>query len=207
MVVHPPILIVSVNMRRRNAVSHALLNSNNKTHLMLIQEPWFDMIGMARKDNARQGTDVLGGVASPAWEIHYPGLTEGQCPKVMAYSCKQTQGGNDKVHFTVVPRLDICTRPTIQVLDLIFDKEQWRVINFYHDIQDNTSLQKLLEIDINAITPTLIIGDFNMHAHKWSPQDIPQSQWANCLQEWAAGNMLTLANSPGQITRRGVNHE
>ena len=126
MVVHPPILIASTNMHRHNAITHALLNSDSKTHLMLIQEPWFDMIGTTRKDNVQQGIDVLGGVASPAWEIHYPGHTEGQCPKVMAYSCKQTQGeSNDSAHFTVVLWLDICTHPTIQVLDLIFDKEQW----------------------------------------------------------------------------------
>ena len=64
---HPPVLIVSVNMRRRNAVTHALLNSDNKTHLMLIQEPWFDTIGTARKDNARNGADVLGGCYVHSW--------------------------------------------------------------------------------------------------------------------------------------------
>ena len=99
---HPPILIASANMRKRNAITHALLNSDNQTNLMLIQEPWFDTIGMARKDSARQGVDVLGGVASPAWEIHYPGLAENQRPKVMAYSRKQMRG-NNITHFTVVP--------------------------------------------------------------------------------------------------------
>ena len=130
---HPPIRIASANMRKRNAVTHALLNGNKKTHLILVQEPWFDTIGTARKDSARQGVDMLGGVASPAWDIHYPGHTEGQRPKVMAYSCKQVQVNNN-THFSVVPCLDVCTHPTIQVLDLIFEKEQWRVINFYHDI-------------------------------------------------------------------------
>ena len=88
---------------------------------MLVQEPWYNKIGIARKDNTQQGVDILGGVASPAWEIHYPGLTEGQYPKVMAYSHKPTQS-------------------------------------------DNTCLQELLEINIDAVIPTLIIGDFNMHA-------------------------------------------
>src|SRR6267154_1009540 len=203
---HPPILIASANMRKRNAITHALLNSDNQTNLMLIQEPWFDTIGMARKDSARQGVDVLGGVASPAWEIHYPGLAENQRPKVMAYSRKQT-GGNKITHFTVVPRLDVCIHPTIQVLDLIFDKEKWRVINFYHNIRDNTCLQKLLEIDVDAITPTLIIGDFNTHSRAWSPPDLPRSQWAGRLEEWAARNLLTLANNPGEITRKGADHE
>jgi hypothetical protein len=204
---HPPILIASANMRKRNAITHALLNSDSKTHLMLIQEPWFDTIGTARKDSAQHGIDVLGGVASPAWEIHYPGHTGGQRPKVMAYSCKPTQEGDNTTHFTVVPRLDVCAHPTIQVLDLIFEKEQWRVINFYHDIRDNTCLQKLLEIDIDAVIPTLVIGDFNTHSRAWSPPDTPRSHWAGRLEEWAAGNLLTLANNPGEITRKGAAHE
>ena len=107
----------------------------------------------------------------------------------------------------MVPRLDVCAHPTIQVLDLIFDKEQWRVINFYYDIRDNTCLQKLLEIDIDAVIPTLVIGDFNMHSRTWSPPDTPQSLWAGRLEEWAARNLLTLANNPREITRREAEHE
>jgi hypothetical protein len=78
MPVHPPILIASANMRKHNAITHALLNSDTKTYLMLIQEPWYDTIGTARKDNAGNGVDMLGGVASPAWDIHYPGHAKGQ---------------------------------------------------------------------------------------------------------------------------------
>ena len=81
------------------------------------------------------------------------------------------------------------------------------MINFYHDIRDSTSLQKLLEIDIDATTPTLVIGDFNTHAQAWSPFNTPRSQWAGHLEEWAAVNLLTLANNPGEITRKGAEYE
>ena len=77
--------IASVNMQKRNTVIHALLNSNDSAYLILIQEPWFNQIGTARKDNARQGVDILGGVASPKWELVYSGLSEEQTPKVMIY--------------------------------------------------------------------------------------------------------------------------
>jgi len=86
MAVQPSIIIVSVNMQKRNAVTHALLNSDTSTNLFLIQELWFDTIGIACKDTARQGIDVLGGVASPGWEVIYPNIPEGQRPKVMAYT-------------------------------------------------------------------------------------------------------------------------
>ena len=204
---HPPIRIASVNMRKRNAVTHALLNSAKDTNLLLIQEPWFNKIGTARQDNAKQGVDIQGGAAAPDWEIIYPGLADGQRPKVMAYARKNTAQIYDAPHFTTVPRIDICTHPTLQVLDIILDNEQWRVINFYHDIRDNTSLQALLTLDIDATIPTLVIGDFNLHSRTWSLPDTPRSPQATQLEVWAATNLLTLANNPGEVTRRGADQE
>ena len=99
MLVQPAMYIASMNMHKRNTVSHTLLNSNNKAHFIFIQEPWFDRIGTARKDNARQGVDMLGGVAAPAWGIHYLGFAEGQRPKVMTYVCKPTTHVSWNAHF------------------------------------------------------------------------------------------------------------
>jgi Endonuclease-reverse transcriptase len=122
----------------------------------------------------------------------------------MAYTRKHTPNNRSSPPFTAITRHDICSHPTVQVLDIILDKEKWRVINYYHDVKDNTSLQALLNLDIEAITPTLIIGDFNTHAHNWSPPNVLQSHWSNRLEEWAVTNLLTLANNVGEITRRGV---
>jgi hypothetical protein len=157
--------IASVNMRKSNATTHAFLNSshNANINLILIQEPWYNAIGTARKDNARQGVDVLGGAASPAWEILDIGLTNGKRPKVMAYARKHPHD-NNAPKFSVVPRLDVANHCCLQVLDIVFGNEQWRIINFYHDVQDKTSLTALLALDIDAITPTLVIGDFNTHS-------------------------------------------
>jgi hypothetical protein len=90
MVVHPPIHIVSANMHKHNAAMHALLNSITNTHLILLQEPWFNQIGTARKDEACEEVDVLGGAAAPAWDIIYPSFGKDKPPKVMAYARKQT---------------------------------------------------------------------------------------------------------------------
>ncbi len=99
---YPPLLIASVNMHRCNAATHSLLNTTNDTHLLLIQEPWYDTIGTARKDIARQGIDVQGGVASPKWEILYPGCQEGKRPKVMAYAHKRSHCDPTIPPFTIV---------------------------------------------------------------------------------------------------------
>jgi hypothetical protein len=85
-----PINITSVNMCICNAVMHALLHSSPTDHIILVQEPWFNRIGTARKDTAKDGVNVLGGVASPGWEPHYPAVPEGGCAKVMAYTCKRS---------------------------------------------------------------------------------------------------------------------
>ena len=82
--------------------THVLLNSAENTHLILIQEPWYDKVGMARKDDARKGVDALGSVASPAWDLHYPTIPGGSKAKVMAYSRKQAQEDtNTPLFFTV----------------------------------------------------------------------------------------------------------
>ena len=204
---HPRIHIASANMRKRNLATHILLNDDTNTHLFLIQEPWFNKIGTARKDDTHDGIDVRGGVACPAFEILYPGLTEGQQPKVMAYARKPAQNGRNTTPFTVVPRIDICAHPSIQILDLVFDNQQWRVINFYHDIRDNTCIQAFLALDIDATTPALVIGDFNAHSPSWSPPNVSQCRFADRIEQWAARNLLTLANNPGEITRKGAAHE
>jgi hypothetical protein len=81
------------------------------------------------------------------------------------------------------------------------------VINFYHDIQDTSSLDTLLGFDIDATTPTLVIGDFNAHFQAWSPPGVPRSSGVTRIEEWAAMNLLTLANTPGEVTQKGANHE
>ena len=73
-----PFMIMSVNMHKHNAVTHALLNFVSHAHLILLQEPWFNKIPTARHDNTRKGIDILGGVAAPTWDPFYPTLKPDQ---------------------------------------------------------------------------------------------------------------------------------
>jgi len=164
--------LAAVNMRKRNAITHVLLNTSTNIHILLIQEPWYDTIGTARKDSERQGIDMLGGVAAPGWEIHYPGTDNTQRPKTMVYT-RKTEHGKDQPQFTALMCKDICTHPCVQILDMWIKGEQWGVVNFYHDIRDNTSLSTLTGLDIDATIPTIILGNFNMHSHMWSLQGTP----------------------------------
>ena len=203
-----PINIASVNMRRRNAVTHALLHSSPVDQVILIQEPWYSQIGTTRKDDARDGAAVLGGVNSPGWELHYPATTENKQAKVMAYTRKRSWEGVDSpAFFTATSRLDLCAHPCVMILDLTFDETTWRIINFYNDVNDRSALEALLTLDLDPIIPTLVTGDFNTHSRTWSPDGISPSPRAERVEEWAVGNLLLLANEPGMITRRGASHE
>jgi hypothetical protein len=51
------------------------------------------------------------------------------------------------------------------------------------------------------------MGDFNTHSRSWSPDNVNPSYWTWRLEEWAVSNLLTLANNPGTITRRGADNE
>ena len=99
----PQYTISSVNMQKHNAVTHALLNFASHAHLVLIQEPWFDKIGTTRQDDAHEGIDTLGGIASPAWDLFYPTMKPGQRPKVMAYAQKIDTTTNKPPPFIIAP--------------------------------------------------------------------------------------------------------
>jgi hypothetical protein len=200
--------IAAVNMRRRNAVTHALLHSSPIDQVILVQEPWYDQIGTKRNDDARDGLAVCGGVNSPGWELHYPAITENKKAKVLAYTRKRSWESVDSpAIFTATSRLDLCAHHCVMILDLTFDETTWRLINFYNDIKDNSALETLLGLDLDPTIPTLVTGDFNTHSRTWSPDGIKPSPWAERLEEWAVGNLLMLANELGMITRRGADHE
>jgi hypothetical protein len=102
--------ISSVNMRKHNVVTHVLLNHTSHSHLILLQEPWYDRIGTTRQDDAHEGVDIYSGVASPAWDIHYPNSKPGQHPKVMAYTHKTiSPSSNELVPFSVISCLESWT--------------------------------------------------------------------------------------------------
>jgi hypothetical protein len=104
---------LSVNMRRRNAAMHSLLETNTEDDVLFVQEPWFDRIGVERSDNAREGVDVHGGANHPDWELFYPYFTNDKRAKVMTYKRKQV--ANHITPLKVVPRLDLAKHPTILV--------------------------------------------------------------------------------------------
>ena len=196
--------ILSVNMRRCNAAMHALLNTNASDFLLAVQEPWFDKIGINRKDNKREGVDILGGAKHPNWDIHYPYTTNQQRAKVITYTRRFTNTrGSRRNPVKVVIRNDLARHPTILITDLHAGPHTLQVINFYHDVADNSSLDTLTSIDLDSTVPTLLCGDFNLHSPSWSPEGLDRSPKASQFEKWAAGQTFELQTSRGTITRQG----
>lgn len=200
--------IAAVNMWRCNAATHALLATNDKDDIILVQEPWWGRIGTKRSDDEPEGKEVLGGAAHPKWELHYPYYTNNTRAKVMAYARIHSRDNSfQKNPLLVVDQTDLVSHPCVQVLDVRAGKERWRIINVYNDTDDPEVLNVLMKLDLQATIPTLVVGDFNLHSLTWSPPGINPSPRAHRLEEWAAGNTLELLTAPGIPTRRGEGNQ
>ena len=196
--------ILSVNMRRRNAMMHTLLATNETDDIICVQEPWLGPIGVARARQEREGVDVLGGAAHPNWDIHYPYFTADKRAKVMVYTRKFVCGQKRrKLGWCLVVRHDIGCHPSLLILDLHEGDTCLCVVNFYHDIEDPSSLTALINLDLDPAVPTLLLGDFNLHSLSWSPAGLMRSAWAPAFETWALVQTFELQTPPSQITRRG----
>jgi endonuclease/exonuclease/phosphatase family metal-dependent hydrolase len=196
---------LSVNMRRRNAAMHSLLETNTLDDVLFVQEPWFSRIGVERSDKEREGIDVLGGAKHPDWDLFYPQYDTNKRAKVMTYRRKQVNNRLSPIQ--IIPRLDLAKHPTILITDIRVHKDTLRVINFYNDMDDPSSINTLLQLDLDPTVPTMLVGDFNLHSRTWSPQNWERSTKSPALEQWAAAQTFSLHTQPGDITRQGLESE
>jgi hypothetical protein len=194
----------SVNMRRRNAAMHTLLNDNGEEDVLFVQEPWFNPVGTARCDTMYQGKDVLGGAVHPKWRLAYPSFTNGQRAKVMTYVRIHDRSLIfRKNHCQMIIRNDLASHPCILITDFHVGTYYWHILNFYNDVADPSALNTLLDLDLDTTIPTLVIGDFNLHSSSWSPTGWATSNGAHRLEEWMATQTFALLNKPRIPTHMG----
>jgi hypothetical protein len=194
----------SVNMRRRNAAMHVLLNDNGEDNILFVQEPWFNPVGTVHCDMMIQGKDVLGGAANPKWLLAYPSFTNGQRAKVMTYMRIHDRSHTfHKNHCQMIVCNDLASHSCLLITDIRVGTYYWRVLNFYNDVEDSLALNALLSLDLDATIPTLIIGDFNLHSSTWSPVGWATSNSAHRLEEWMAGQTFKLLSKPRIPTHMG----
>ena|SRR6266850_6740022 len=109
------IKLLWVNAQCSNYRLHAILNSNKKADILLIQEPWFGTINTNCSDTDLEGIPVLGMVANPLWEIIYPQSQPGQRCKVVAYQRIAS------THFSVTNQIDLSSNYHMLTLNVHTD--------------------------------------------------------------------------------------
>jgi Endonuclease-reverse transcriptase len=177
--------------------THSLLNTNSDTDIILIQEPWYGKIGTACSNTNPEGVEVLGGVANPMWDCLYPKVMWDEHCKVMAYRRISSS------HFNITNKFNLASNHHLMMLDVHLGSSSFCILNIYHDTDHPHSLRNITDLDLDPVIPTIVGGDFNMHAHAWFPAGIRPSPWALELEEWALSQSLSLVNQPGVPTRCG----
>jgi len=92
-----------------------------------------------------------------------------------------------------------------QVIEVIVSGTVFLLVNIYHSVRDyKPTLSHILPHPLDPATPTLVVGDFNMHSSTWSLPGAMVSSWATPLKEWFEESDLLLANPTGMATRKGT---
>ncbi|KAH9011403.1 hypothetical protein EDB85DRAFT_2228842 [Lactarius pseudohatsudake] len=187
--------IASVNMGRRNAAMATLLETNYKDDLLCVSEPWFGRIGTTRHDQATWGKEALGGANNSKWHLLYPYYTNEKRAKVMMYARKHDLAHPGRPNgLEIVTRNDLGAHPCLLIADIKAGSERWRVVLFYNDVEDPSAMTTLRNLtSLWDGTPTLVVGDFNLHSRTWSPPGWLPSTRVDLFETWMAEQTLHVA--------------
>jgi hypothetical protein len=61
-----------VNMHQSNAWTHSMLENGSEFEIILIQEPWFDIVATLCSDTDPTGVSQLGVTIHSQWDAHLP---------------------------------------------------------------------------------------------------------------------------------------
>jgi Endonuclease/Exonuclease/phosphatase family len=155
------ISILSVNMRHRNAMLHALLQTSD-SDIIAIQEPWFGLIRTDRSDSSPMGDPVFGTTYNNLWHCLHP-TTVGDLPFKMVVFIKTKIMDTFQV---LLKEDDTFSSPSSMIVDISASlTDTLCLINIYHDVpNDSHGLAHILASTLDPSIPTLVVGDFNMYS-------------------------------------------
>ena len=198
-----PFRIKSVNVHRKNGRIHGILQNDDQTFdIILIQEPWFGSIATLRSDTDPDGETSNGFPANNKWVTLSPPFPTDTRPKVCIYVNKMTVNQTYIVnHIPPSPLLS----PNSMVIDILSPNDRshvnLRIVNVYHDKPTSGhALSHILNHELDANIPTLLLGDFNTHSPRWSFPHSTTSSWAHEFHEWMDENGLETLNPVNEHT-------
>ena len=177
-------------------MSHALLQTSDATFL-LVQEPWYGRIQTSRLDSDPSGIEILGTTHNNLWESFLPRHSPTDRCKVAVFIKAEFARS-----FQITNILDHpLASPTSMVIDVEYGDKSFRIVNIYHSVPESGhGLSHVFSADLDDVTPTLMVGDFNTHSPTWSRPGATTSSWAARLEDWFEAQGLQLLNPPGEPT-------
>lgn len=194
-----PIRIMSVNMRRRSAITHALLQKS-QADILLIQEPWYGKVRTAHSDSSPEGIEISSATHNNQWECFLPSLKPGDTCRVATYIRTSLSSSVSIFNQLTHP----CASSSSIITDLILPTETLRIVNIYHQVPvQGHALHHLLSNQFDDSISTLIMGDFNTHSVRWSFPFATISPWSHDLEDWFSDQGLHVLNTPRVATWQG----
>lgn len=197
-----PLNVLQLNVARSNVRMHAILNTLTDFDILLLQEPWYGRIGVARSSTDAQGLDIKGTVANPAWDLFIPESTADGPPRVATFIRKGIPSLDTR------PCPDLIGSKDILTINVTYGGVSCFIVNVYNagTGRDADSVNRICNTNFDPLVPTAIAGDFNLHHPEWALEQRaarPTSTAAIELAEWLISNSFAVANSRITPTRRG----
>ena len=185
-----PLHILCNNVHRTNDITHSILSTlirtNSTVDIVIITEPW---IGTIRSDTQEKGT-----VNHNDWIcLTPPQITNAG---VTLYYKKHS-------NLRIVPLLHY-PYANDHVLPVRITKPDFELtlIAVYNPPSSFAATKALTSFDIPE-TPTILCGDFNLHAHDWDSKVTNTNAQATIFLDWLMDNELRVLNDPDIPTYHG----
>jgi hypothetical protein len=151
-----------------------------------------------QSDTDPLGTAQLGAPINNMWEPSIPKVTPTTTCKAIGYAQKSlTRSGaiqNNMTH-------PLATLNSLVVDVTTQDAITMQIINIYHAVPlTGHNLCFLFSHELDELTPTILIGDFNTHSPLWSLPGCTPLSWGGDLEEWADHNGLKVLNPHRVVT-------
>jgi endonuclease/exonuclease/phosphatase (EEP) superfamily protein YafD len=129
------------------------------------------------------------------WDAHLPRHGPDNTCKVAIYTRKYI-ASRIKLHADH-PIANLNT----MVINVSDETVTLRLINVYHEVPNRGhGLRNLLQHDLDEMTPTILLGDFNTHSYRWSLTPFTPSPWHHQLHDWLDLQGLTCLNPSNMPT-------
>jgi hypothetical protein len=186
---HKKIAVVMCNVNRSNPITHSILHNIadnfNNTDIIIITEPW---IGVIRSETQEKGT-----VNHPAWRCYVPRNVAKA--DVAIYLRKESP-----LRITPLPSHPFATnKHTLTVQVSLGDNFMINLIAAYNSPSKHNAFKHLVNSE-SPETPTVMCGDFNLHAPEWDTTVERADTRAEIFQDWLADNFFQVMNDPNKPT-------